>query len=159
MWDAFSEPHSDFIGAFDVVHMRAMTSTIIDNKVDPLLRNALMMLKPGGYLQWEENDQMKLSCNLPDSTLHAEAAQTLVRLQQVLSRGQVKLLPDWLYGMSDTIRKRDCEVIISEAMPPKPELARALTDNYLLVWRGMFRTRIKCGKRSLNQCRSHSHAA
>ena len=54
VWNAFSEVPNEFVGVFDVVHIRAMYSCIIDNKVDPLLSNLLKMLKPGGVLQIDE---------------------------------------------------------------------------------------------------------
>ncbi|KAI0532011.1 hypothetical protein GGR58DRAFT_518068 [Xylaria digitata] len=42
------------IGAFDVVHIRAFSSIIIDNNTTNLLSAALSLLKPGGWIQWEE---------------------------------------------------------------------------------------------------------
>ncbi|KAI0413075.1 hypothetical protein F5X98DRAFT_301568 [Xylaria grammica] len=44
----------EVIGAFDVVHIRAFSSIIINNNTTALLSTALALLKPGGWLQWEE---------------------------------------------------------------------------------------------------------
>lgn len=113
-----------------------MVSTIIDNNTSPLLENALAMLKPGGYLQWDENDPTSMRCNLPHEEAKADAAETLVQLQTMMMRAQGKILPDWLYSLDDTLRAKGCEVLVSEVIEAKKELSRAMTDNYLLVWRG-----------------------
>lgn len=47
-WDAFTEVPDESVGVFDVVHVRALYSAIINNNVEPVLDNLLKMLKPGG---------------------------------------------------------------------------------------------------------------
>ena len=116
-----------------------MNSTIVNNRVDPLLSNALAMLKAGGYLQWDENDAVNMKCNLPDSSVEAPSAETLVRLMSFVSKYQSKLLNDWLLNMPETLRERGCEIVAHEVTEAKKELARATTDNYLLVWKDVIR--------------------
>lgn len=53
--DAFNAVPEHYIGAFDSVHLRLTVGWIYNHNAEELLRNALKMLKPGGYLQWEEN--------------------------------------------------------------------------------------------------------
>jgi hypothetical protein len=45
----------ELVGAYDIVHIRAFSSIIFNCNTTPLLSTALAMLKPGGWLQWEEN--------------------------------------------------------------------------------------------------------
>jgi hypothetical protein len=54
--DAFSEVPEEHIGQYDVVHVRVFTGVVKGNDPTPLVRNAFKMLKPGGYLQWDEFD-------------------------------------------------------------------------------------------------------
>ncbi|KAI1299486.1 hypothetical protein F5Y03DRAFT_408816 [Xylaria venustula] len=44
----------EVIGAFDVVHVRAFSSIILNNDTKALLSACLALLKLGGWLQWEE---------------------------------------------------------------------------------------------------------
>jgi hypothetical protein len=44
VWDAFSELSAELVGAFDVVHIRAITSAVKDNHVEPLMKNLVKML-------------------------------------------------------------------------------------------------------------------
>lgn len=136
-WDAFSEVPSEYIGVFDTVHIRAIYSCIKDNNVEPLLTNLLKLLKPGGYLQWDESDASTISCQVSSPDTKAEGAETIVKIQDMLSRAQSKLLPDWLRDLPKTLESHECENIAHEEFQPANELARAWTDNILLVWRDL----------------------
>ena len=46
----------DLVGSFDVVHIRAFGSVIRDSDCAPVLQAVNRLLKPGGWLQWEESD-------------------------------------------------------------------------------------------------------
>ncbi|KAI1325844.1 S-adenosyl-L-methionine-dependent methyltransferase [Xylariaceae sp. FL0255] len=53
--DVLSKPlPQELIGAYDIVHVRALVTVIYNANTTPLLSNILAMLKPGGWLQWEE---------------------------------------------------------------------------------------------------------
>ncbi len=136
VWDAFSEVPEEYVGAFDVVHIRTIYSAIIDDKVEPLLHNLVKMLKPVGYLQWDESDASTLACRVPGLEVKADATHTLVKLQTILS-AQSKLSPKWLHDIPHTLHASGCELIEDESFEPKRELAKAWTDNLLLVWRGI----------------------
>ncbi|KAI4863270.1 hypothetical protein F4820DRAFT_450133 [Hypoxylon rubiginosum] len=55
-WDIFQEPPARFMGYFDVVHVRLITVVVRNNDPQPVLANLTKLLKPGGYLQWDEVD-------------------------------------------------------------------------------------------------------
>jgi chemotaxis methyl-accepting protein methylase len=52
VWDVHTAVPEEYSGVYDVVHIRAFTSCIVSNKVEPVLEKLLKLLKPGGYLQW-----------------------------------------------------------------------------------------------------------
>ncbi|RAH66385.1 class I SAM-dependent methyltransferase, partial [Aspergillus aculeatinus CBS 121060] len=52
--DALSDLPEEYRSAFDVVHLRLWICVIRDNCPDKLIEVATAMLKPGGYIQWEE---------------------------------------------------------------------------------------------------------
>ncbi|KAL8722858.1 MAG: hypothetical protein Q9225_000745 [Loekoesia sp. 1 TL-2023] len=53
-WDIYSPVPLPFKERYDVVHIRLLLLVVRDNDPTPILRNVFEMLKPGGYLQWDE---------------------------------------------------------------------------------------------------------
>lgn len=47
-------PPEELVGVYDIVHIRAFSSILVDTGVAPLLSFVQAILKPGGYVQWEE---------------------------------------------------------------------------------------------------------
>jgi hypothetical protein len=137
VWDAFSNVPPEYVGVFDIVHIRTFYSCIKDNNVELVLTNLLKLLKPGGHLQWDESDASSLNCQVPCPDVTAEAAETIVKIQNLFSRGQSKLHPDWLHNLPETLKGNDCEIIAHEEFQPLNQLARAWNDNILLVWRDL----------------------
>lgn len=52
--DLFEPPPQNYVGYYDVVHLRLTVGWLLDRDWRVLLRNVLSMLKPGGWIQWEE---------------------------------------------------------------------------------------------------------
>ncbi|KAI1360913.1 hypothetical protein F5Y08DRAFT_316201 [Xylaria arbuscula] len=50
------EPPQSLHGKFDAVHMRLVCSLIGSGSPKPIIRHIKMLLRPGGYLQWDELD-------------------------------------------------------------------------------------------------------
>ncbi|KAI4263240.1 MAG: hypothetical protein L6R42_001607 [Xanthoria sp. 1 TBL-2021] len=53
-WDIFQPPPAEFMGSFDVVHVRHLHLVVKDNDVVSIVKNLRALLKPNGYLQWDE---------------------------------------------------------------------------------------------------------
>ena len=56
---------SELLGAYDVVHLRLFNTALPDGNLDPVLRVAMEMLKPGGFLQWEETRGDRFIAEVP----------------------------------------------------------------------------------------------
>lgn len=54
-WDFLTPPPPELRGTFDVVHMRLVAVVVKDMQPGRILANVAQLLKPGGYLQWEEH--------------------------------------------------------------------------------------------------------
>lgn len=132
-WDAFAEVPPEYIGVFDIVHIWTFYSCIKVNNVQAVLDNLLKLLKPGGYLQWDESDASTLSCKTPSPEVKAEAADTIVKIVNLFSKTTSQLQPDWLHNLPQTLEARGCEMVAHEQYEPADELARAWNDNMLLV--------------------------
>ncbi|KAK0287293.1 hypothetical protein LTR35_002788 [Friedmanniomyces endolithicus] len=134
--DAFAELPEQYIGAFDIVSIRTIYSAVIDNNVEPLLSNLLKMLKPGGYLQWAENDASTLTARAPEGT-GMDAMTSVASIQKFFSRHQGKMDPEWLHNLASTLEQHGCEVLADDTIKSLPELSRAWSDNLLMVWIGL----------------------
>ncbi|KAK6201768.1 hypothetical protein LQW54_009347 [Pestalotiopsis sp. IQ-011] len=75
--DVLSAPlPQELIGAFDVVHVRAFASIIVNSNITPLLTAALSLLKPGGWLQWEETKADRFLVQSPSPEITSTACDT-----------------------------------------------------------------------------------
>ncbi|KAL8706876.1 MAG: hypothetical protein Q9201_000145 [Fulgogasparrea decipioides] len=54
--NALEDPPADRVGAYDIVHIRLFMGVVNDNNPVPLFDHCAKLLKPGGYLQWDEYD-------------------------------------------------------------------------------------------------------
>ncbi|KAL8649108.1 MAG: hypothetical protein Q9226_005715 [Calogaya cf. arnoldii] len=68
-WNFVSEPPISLQGKFDIVHIRLIGITI-DHDPTPAMRNIAKLLKPNGYLQWEEMDLTQSIIATADDTIH-----------------------------------------------------------------------------------------
>ena len=134
IWDAFSPVPDAFVGVFDVVHVRTLYSAIISNSVELVLGNVLKMLKPGGYVQWDEQDASTLQCTVPaDSDLAAPSTKAMVEFFGITAE-MGKLSPKWLHELPKKLEAEECEVLVEEHVAANPLLHRAWCDNMLTVW-------------------------
>ncbi|KAF9888042.1 hypothetical protein FE257_009306 [Aspergillus nanangensis] len=56
LMDSYLDPPLSLVGQYDVVHLRMWASNMKNGDSGPILRHAMQLLKPGGFLQWEEAD-------------------------------------------------------------------------------------------------------
>ncbi|KAJ8132750.1 hypothetical protein O1611_g874 [Lasiodiplodia mahajangana] len=52
--DAKQPLPEDLHGQYDLVHVRLLVAAMLPDDWDKVVRNLVLLLKPGGYLQWEE---------------------------------------------------------------------------------------------------------
>lgn len=55
-WNLFDEPAVEMLGRYDVVHTRLIFTVVRDEDTRPIIRNLMGLLRPGGWLQWDELD-------------------------------------------------------------------------------------------------------
>ena len=90
-WDIYQPPPTEFVGKYDVVHVRLLGIVVRNKDPMPILQHLASLLKPQGWLQWDEID-------VSDSVImHAageggktEAVQEMDRLMK--GHGA----PDWI---------------------------------------------------------------
>ena len=80
--NAFQPVPTHFIGKYDIVHVRLFMLVIPNGDPEPVLKNLMTMLRPGGRLQWVEHDPHAAKIVPASSDLeHSASAATLSRIQ------------------------------------------------------------------------------
>ncbi|KAI0428705.1 hypothetical protein F5Y09DRAFT_343416 [Xylaria sp. FL1042] len=122
----------DITGTFDIVCIRAFSSIIFNNDTKPLLSSVLALLKPGGWVQWEEMgpdfivktpspEQSKGSCEM---------------LAQLMKRGQdtqgmkLDFVREFYQHLDDAGFQ---DVHVCEHGIPKQHY-QGWTENFLMIW-------------------------
>ncbi|KAI4265718.1 MAG: hypothetical protein L6R38_009222 [Xanthoria sp. 2 TBL-2021] len=91
---------------YDVIRISNLGASIEDNDPGSVVKNAMAMLKPGGYIEWDELDTAHYSVVKPNPTHSASRLKALLKHvhehDQILgARGWIDSLPDILarYGL------------------------------------------------------------
>ncbi|KAL8794431.1 MAG: hypothetical protein Q9195_003018 [Heterodermia aff. obscurata] len=79
----------EVVGTFDVVHIRALVLVVQAGDPRTILSNSCALLKPGGYLQWDEADMSAFQSVLLNSQATNAASSRLVQheLQYLVNCG------------------------------------------------------------------------
>ncbi|MCJ1427309.1 hypothetical protein MMC29_005212 [Sticta canariensis] len=80
--DAFKPFPTEYLGQYDIVHIRFFCQVANDEDAEPLLKNLITLLKPGGYLMWFEPLFYAGRTVVADPSTSAVAAESLVKLMQ-----------------------------------------------------------------------------
>ncbi|KAH6664447.1 S-adenosyl-L-methionine-dependent methyltransferase [Halenospora varia] len=75
-WDIFEDVPEDLVAKYDFIHVRLLVM-VIEGNPEPVIRNLLKMLKPGGYLQWDELDCVNMRVKKVDPELQASSLDQL----------------------------------------------------------------------------------
>ncbi|KAI0109482.1 hypothetical protein GGR51DRAFT_558173 [Nemania sp. FL0031] len=120
--DLFKEPPPSFHGQFDVVHIRLVLSLVRSGNLKPIIQHIKMLLKPGGYLQWDELDLFNhYDVLVPNpGTSAPNMAATFQRIKDLANWSWVAKLPEMLLeeGFKEAVQSYH---------EPKSELFKAWT--------------------------------
>lgn len=126
-WNVFDPVPESMIGVYDVVHVRLLVLVVQNSDPRHILRNLLRMLKPGGYIQWDELNYPGTHVRTSNSSLHTPALHEL--REMVYSRGR----NDWTLQLPDFFAEQGLlDTMIYHFQDP-PELARANGEQHLLT--------------------------
>ncbi|RYP41314.1 hypothetical protein DL769_011580 [Monosporascus sp. CRB-8-3] len=125
-WNIFEEPPPQFVDYFDVVHVRLITVVVKDNDPRPVLANLKKLLKPGGYLQWDEVDT--IGCSI--KTVPAVSAENLDKLFS-----QLKGRDTWKYNLIEIMNENGYTDSLLYTYEYGLGIARFWNDVYVSTWK------------------------
>ncbi|KAI0448304.1 hypothetical protein F5B21DRAFT_498020 [Xylaria acuta] len=124
---------AELVGIYDVVHIRAFVSVIPDADLTPVLSVASKLLKPGGYLQWEDSRGDRFIVDSPSPQISKVACDTIV--QVLKAGGQAKgITNDWVDVLDthlDQFGFQDVRLLMQEK---RKQDFKGWTEDYLMVW-------------------------
>ncbi|KAI0007279.1 hypothetical protein F4779DRAFT_592593 [Xylariaceae sp. FL0662B] len=121
-------------GIYDVVHIRAFVSVIPDaDHLTPVFSAVSELLKPGGFLQWEECRGDRFIVESPSSQVSKAACDTIV---QVLEGGlQAKgIRYDWVDVLDTHLAKYGFQNVHLHVQKKRKQDFKAWTEVYLMLW-------------------------
>ncbi|KAI1383171.1 uncharacterized protein F4822DRAFT_419541 [Hypoxylon trugodes] len=124
---------AELIGVYDIVHIRAFVSVIPNADLTPVLSVASELLKPGGYLQWEESRGDRFIVESPSPQISKAACDTIV---QVLKGGlQARgIRNDWVDVLDTHLEKYGLQNVHMNVHEKRKQDFKGWTEDYLMVW-------------------------
>jgi chemotaxis methyl-accepting protein methylase len=58
--DLLEDVPNEFLGRFDLVHVILLVMVLNESNTPSIVQKLMKMLKPGGYLQWDELDGVNM---------------------------------------------------------------------------------------------------
>ncbi|KAI0160529.1 S-adenosyl-L-methionine-dependent methyltransferase [Xylariaceae sp. FL1272] len=123
----------ELVGIYDIVHIRAFGSVIPDGDLTPVLSVASALLKPGGYLQWEETRGDRFIVESPSPDVSKVACDTITN---VLKAGlQAKGISNaWVDVLDTHLTKFGLHDALQHVQEKRKQDFKGWTENYLMVW-------------------------
>lgn len=129
-WDIYQPPPTELVGTYDIVHVRLLGIVVRNKDPVPILQNLARLLKPQGWLQWDEID-------VSDSVImHAagEGGKTdAIQKMDRLMKGHGA--PDWILKLpAFMLETGEFEKIKMHRVKPEPSMLKFHTDMVFGSW-------------------------
>ena len=125
--DILGDIPDDLVGKYDYIHTRLLVLVVESQNPRPIIRNLYKLLKPGGYLQWDELDTVNATVKKVDPNLQAPA------LDQLLDWSCAEGRHDWTVQLPQFLTAEGFHDATIDFYGDGPELARAFNDQHLLT--------------------------
>ncbi|KAJ5287689.1 hypothetical protein N7478_003375 [Penicillium angulare] len=125
-WNIFENVPDEFVGFFDIVHVRLITVVVKNNDPRPILANLKKLLRPGGYLQWDEVDT--IGCSI--KTVPGNSADNLDTLFS-----QLKGRDTWKYELKRIMDESGYTGSVLYTYEYGLGMARFWNDVYVSTWK------------------------
>ncbi|KAK8002568.1 alcohol dehydrogenase [Apiospora arundinis] len=97
-WNVKEAVPDGLVGAFDVVHLRFFAFVLLNDEIPAVISRLFQMLKPGGYIQWDEADLETLRFDKAKPETKTEDSEALFKL---LSVQDPRFKPTWANHLTE----------------------------------------------------------
>ncbi|CAG8971543.1 hypothetical protein HYALB_00005439 [Hymenoscyphus albidus] len=142
LWNAFNDVPTSLHGVYDLVHIRLFMINIKNNDPSAIIQNAYKMLKPGGWLQWEEVDNTNNHLVKLDDSLEVPAMESLLNYIHVGSRNH-RGGDEWFLNIVNTLGSSDFANVTLKPHEDPPILRRWVFETWLLTLEEFSTTKLR----------------
>lgn len=139
-WNILEDVPDDLVGKYDYVHTRLLVLVVENKNPRSIIRNLHKMLKPGGYLQWDELDCVNMCIKKVDPGLQAPALEQLREWSWADGRH------DWTTQLPRFFAEEGFHDSKIDYVGDSPELTRAFNEQHLLTAEEFAEGLVKLGK-------------
>ncbi|KAF2759647.1 S-adenosyl-L-methionine-dependent methyltransferase [Pseudovirgaria hyperparasitica] len=138
--DLYGDMPADFIGKFDVVHIRMFAVVVKGNDPTSLLQNVVKMLKPGGILQWDE--MAVASCRAIASINGVSTMASEEWIKALFEKFKISFDSsyEWILHLSEYFETVGLKIVDSVHMECPKELRRTMTSNIITASENLSRS-------------------
>ncbi|KAI9708926.1 MAG: hypothetical protein M1820_003620 [Bogoriella megaspora] len=136
--DVFAPLPIELHNQFDVVHIRAFCVVVKGGNPHPLTANLLQLLKPGGWIQWDEADCASFCAHSPDSQISSAKSAALIDQWQSFA-SKTDLHFQWLSDLPGLLHEHKLEVLDRFRLPISDDLRKPSTDIFVIGLEAMGR--------------------
>ena len=126
-WNIFDPVPEELIGIYDVVHVRLLALVVQKNNLRDVIRTLLRLLRPGGYIQWDELNYTGTHIETSKNSAHTPALHELRK--RVYSEGR----NDWTLRLPDLFTDQGLLDNKIYHFKDLPDLIRANGEQHLLT--------------------------
>ncbi|KAL7937007.1 hypothetical protein V8C35DRAFT_213265 [Trichoderma chlorosporum] len=137
--NAFDEVPAEHFEKYDVVHLRLWCAIVKGCNTLPLIRHATQLLKPGGYLQWDEYDPSRSG-----STVKGAEAEKLYSLASLI-RKEWEIDPSWLIDIPNRVEKAGLNVLKFRTGPFSQAVVPMATKSFMAFHTSLIEGAYKSG--------------
>ncbi|KAK9422881.1 putative Methyltransferase domain-containing protein [Seiridium unicorne] len=135
-WDVKEPVSQDQYGKYDLVHARLLAAAMQADEWAPAVRNVSKLLKPGGWLQWEECDFASVKHLRGGEGSHVETAR---RLGRAFRKGLLDRFEHGWNTLPDDMREAGLTSVVvdfvsSDRVPETRERMTANGMRAVLAW-------------------------
>jgi SAM-dependent methyltransferase len=126
-WNFYDEVPAELEERYDVIHLRLLLLTIANRDPGPVIRNVIKLLKPGGWIQWDDLSTAHTYVEKADSGLSTPALDKIREF--VHSDGR----HDWVFDLPLHLLKHgfeDCQLTFYHG---RPDLISHDTEIHLMT--------------------------
>lgn len=117
----------DLVGKYDYIHTRLLVLVVQSKNPRPIIQNLRKLLKPGGYLQWDELNTVNMSVKKVDPNLKTPA------LDQLRDWSWAEARHEWTVQLPQFLAEEGFLGATIDYYGDALELARAFNDQHLLT--------------------------
>ena len=140
-WNIFDDVPTDLVSKYDFVHVRLLVLVIQGiEQARQVIRNLQKLLKPGGFLQWDELDCVNMHVKKISSSVPAPA------LDQIREMSWSNGRHDWTVSISNYLAEEGFTNSNIEYYGDKDDMIRAFNEQHLLTMEEFASSLAKIGK-------------